>query len=210
MSVGSMDSRQQREGSKMALPNEPDWKSAEALIVTESTKAIEVFSRASYNAPCSCFALSVDYSFGDITICFDTYANTVLHARRHEARTVKGWDSVFAVPKAWEDALYYIRRDRLTSHNPHTADFSYPNFAKIHIADWEPFFMEEQEGERPDPLGHVIVLFHKIVNALVSTSSFDALMKSSPFRIAVEFPSDDLGLVVMRLLNWPSNEMVRA
>jgi hypothetical protein len=190
----------------MDMLKEPDWDAAESLLVEEGNRAIEDFS-AKYAAElCSCFAFSVDYCFGDVVICFDTNDNSLLHAKRHEARALKSWDAALGGERGWENAQYYLQRDRLCSHNPHTADFKYANFAKLHLSDWEGYFGDDQLPERPDSLGHVIVLMHKAVSKLVAARSFDRLVMSSPFRVGVEFPRDDLGLVVMRVLNWPSHQ----
>ena len=100
--------------------------------------------------------------------------------------------------------MYNLDAIALT-YNPHTAHFKYPSFATMHFSDWEEYIMNEQRPEHPDPLGYVIVLMHKVVSQLVSSRSFDGLALSSPFRIGVEF-AEELGLVVMRLLNWPPHQ----
>jgi hypothetical protein len=190
----------------MDMLKEPDWDTAETLLIEESSRAILNFSAKHAAEPCSFFAISVDYCFGDVVICFDTNDNSLLHAKRHEAQTVKAWDVALNGEKGWENAQYYIQRDRLCSYNPHTADFKYSDFARLRFSDWEGYFGSDQLPERPDPLGHVIVLTHKVISKLVVAHSFDQLAMSSPFRVGVEFPRDDLGLVVMRLLNWPSHQ----
>jgi hypothetical protein len=190
----------------MDMLKEPDWDAAEALLIEEGSRAIENFSAKNPAELCSFFAFSVDYCFGDVVICFDTNDNSLLHAKRHEARTLKSWDGALCGERGWENAQYYIQRDRLCSYNPHTADFKYPDFARLHFSDWEGYFGNDQLPEHPAPLGHVIVLMHKVICKLVETRSFDGLAMSSPFRVGVEFPRDDLGLVVMRLLNWPSHQ----
>jgi hypothetical protein len=47
---------------------------------------------------------------------------------------------------------------------------------------------------------------HKATSKLVAARSFERLTMASPFRVGVEFPEDDLGLVVMRMLNWPAHQ----
>jgi hypothetical protein len=189
----------------MDMLKEPAWDAAEALLVEEAERAIANFSTNHPADLCSFFAFSVDYCFGDIVICFDTYDNSLLHAKRNEVQTLKAWDAAFSDKRAWENAKYYLRRHGLCSYNPHTAEFKYPNFVTLHFSDWEGYFLNEQRPEHPDPLGHVIVLMHKVVSKLVSSRSFDRLVLSSPFYVGVEF-SEDLGLVVMRLLNWPPHQ----
>jgi hypothetical protein len=184
---------------------EPNWDAAEALLVEEAKRAITNFSTNHPADLCSFFALSVDYCFGDVVICFDTLNNDILHAKRNEAKILKAWDAVFSDERGWENAQYHLLRHRLSSHNQYTAEFQYPRYATIHFSDWEGFFLDEQRPEQPAPLGHVLVLMHKVINKLVSSRSFDDLALSSPFRIGVEFP-EDLGLVIMRLLNWPSHQ----
>lgn len=189
----------------MDMLMEPDWDAAEALLVEEAKRAIVTFSISQAADLCSFFAFSVDYCFGDVVICFDTYDNGLLHAKRNQVQSVRKWDAAFGAERGWENAKYELLRHRLCSHNPHTAEFKYPSFATVHFPEWEGYFLNEQRPEHPDPLGHVIVLMHKVVSTLVSSDSFDGLVMSSPFRIGVEF-SEELGLVVMRLLNWPLHQ----
>ena len=70
---------------------------------------------------CSFFAYSVDYCYGNVVICFDTFDNGLLHAKRHEVHTVKEWDAMLSSQKDWQNARYYLQRDKLAYHNPHTA-----------------------------------------------------------------------------------------
>lgn len=184
---------------------EPDWDAAEALLIEEGNRAIENFSAMHAAEPCSFFAFCVDYCFGDVVICFDTYDNSLLHAKRYEVQTLKAWDAAFGGEGSWANAKDQLLRRRLCSYNPHTSEFTFPNFATVHFSDWEGYFLNDQRPEQPDPLGHVIALMHKVVSELVSSRSFDGLALSSPFRIGVEF-AEELGLVVMRLLNWPSHQ----
>jgi hypothetical protein len=186
----------------MNILKEPNWDAAQALLVEEGNRAIEKFSATHAAELCSFFAFCVDYCFGDVVICFDTYDNDLLHAKRNEYQTLKAWDAAFSGERSGGNAKDQLLRRRLCSHNPHTAEFKYPNFATLNFSDWEPYFLNELHPEHPDPLGHVIALMHNVVNELVSSRSFDRLALSSPFRIGVEF-SEELGLVVMRLLNWP-------
>jgi hypothetical protein len=189
----------------MDMLKEPDWDSAQALLVAECKRAIENFSAKHVSDLCSFFALCVDYCFGDVVICFDTYDNSLLHAKRNEVQTLKTWNAALSSERGAENAKGLFLRRRLCTYNPHTAEFKYPNFATVHLSDWEGYFLNEQRPEHPDPLGYVIVLMHKVVSELVSSQSFDGLALSSPFRIGVEF-AEEIGLVVMRLLNWPAHQ----
>jgi hypothetical protein len=189
----------------MNMLKEPDWDAVKALLVEEGRKAITNFSATHAAELCSFFAFCVDYCFGDVVICFDTYDNSLLHAKRNEVQTLKTWDHAFSGERRAENAKNYLLSRRLCSYNTHTAEFKYPNFATLHFSDWEGYFLNKQRPEHPDPLGHVIALMHRVISELVSSRSFDALALSSPFRIGVEF-AEELGLVVMRLLNWPSHD----
>ena len=184
---------------------EPNWTAAQVLLVEEGKRAIENFSAKHDTEPCSFFAFSVDYCFGDVVICFDTYDNSVLHAKRNEVQTLRIWDEAFSSERDVENAQAHLLSRRLCSYNQFTAEFKYPNFATVHFSDWEEYFLNEQRPEHPDPVGHVIVLMHQVIAELVSSHSFDGLALSSPFRIGVEF-AEEIRLVVMRLLNWPSHQ----
>lgn len=184
----------------------PDWDAAQALLIEEGGRAIESYSAKHAAELCSFFAYSIDYCFGDVVICFDTIDNSLLYAKRHEAETLRARDAVLRGESGWENAEYYVQRELLCSYNPHTADFKYPDFVRLHLSDWEGYFLNDQRPERPDPLGRVVVLMHKVIGKLVAAHCFDRLTMAQPFRVGVEFPRDDLGLVVMKLLNWPSHQ----
>lgn len=188
----------------------PDWDTSETVLVEEGNAAIRKFAARHPNEQCSFFAFSVDYCFGDIAICFDTIDNSILHARRHEAQATKSRAAAFAGERGWENAKYYIQRDRLCSHSPHTANFKYPDFATLRFPEWEEYYSRNRLPESPDPLGHVIVILHKAICRMSASRTFDQLTISSPFRVGAEFPRDDLGLVVMKLLNWPPHQGPRA
>lgn len=183
----------------------PDWKAAQASLVAEATKAINSFVRSHPDEISSLFCFSFDHCYGDVVICVDSIDNDILHAKRHEVQILKSWNDLLSAESAWENAVYYIRRSRLVTHNPHSAEFKYPELATIHFLDWEKFFGSDEMRGKADPIGHVIVLMQRVIESMVSSQSFDSLRMSSPFRVGVEFPTDDLGLVVMRILNWPSH-----
>jgi hypothetical protein len=189
----------------MDMLKEPDWDAAQALLVEEGKRAIGNFSGKHAGELCSFFAFCVDYCYGDVVICFDTYDNGLLHAKRNEVQTLKIWDDAFSGERGAANARSYLLSRRLCTYNPHTANFKYPSFATVHLSDWEEYIMNEQRPEHPDPLGHVIVLMYRVISELVSSRSFEGLALSTPFRIGVEF-AEELGLVVMRLLNWPSHQ----
>src|SRR5215470_3964574 len=124
----------------MDMLKEPDWDAAQSLLVEEGRRAIKNFSATHGAELCSFFAFCVDYCFGDVVICFDTYDNSLLHAKRNEVRTLKAWDAAFSGERGAENARDHLLRRRLCSYNPHTAEFKYPNFAKVHFPDWEAYF----------------------------------------------------------------------
>jgi hypothetical protein len=190
----------------MSVLKEPDWDAAEALLIEECIRAVENFSARYPGVTCSFFAIVADYCFGDVVLCFDTYDNNLLQAKRHEARTLKERDAVLRDERGWENAKYFIQREQLCDHTPHTAEFKYPNLTKLHFPEWEDYFGNDQLPEHPDPMGHVVVMLHKVVSKLVETGCFNRLAMSSPFRVGAEFPRDECGLIILRLLNWPSHQ----
>lgn len=185
---------------------EPDWDAAEALLVEEASRVIEVASVEYASELLSFFAFSVDYSYGNVIICMDEYYNEIDHAKRHEADVLNARDTVLRGDRGWENARYYIERDRICSYNPYTSNFKYPNVSKIYFQEWFDYF-DEELPESPDPSGRVLVLFHNVIARLCDNDAFGSFPKASPFRLGVEFPGDELGLVVMRLLNWPSQRI---
>ena len=189
----------------MGIPDEPDWSAAESLLVETGWRAVESFSREHGDEVCSFFAFSLDYCYGDVVICFDEEKNSLRHAKRHEARALRDRDAMLGTERRWEDARYYLEQDRLCTYNPYTAEFKYPDFARLRFPEWEDYFLSEDLPEGPDPEGHVIVLMHRVTRRMVAAGVFDRLRMSSPFRIGAEFPETGPGLVVMGLLNWPSS-----
>ncbi len=190
----------------MSMLNEPDWHAAESVLINEAKKTIEDYVSNYGNEVCSFFAFSTDYCFGDVAICFDTLDNSLLYAKRHDRHVLKTRASVFQTPNGWLTARDVLLHSKLCTYNPQTADFKYATFASLRLPDWEDFFCSGELPEQPDPVGNVIVVLHNVIEELIAFHSFDALRMSAPFRVGIEFPRDDFGLVVMRLLNWPSHE----
>lgn len=185
---------------------EPDWECASDTIFEESRKAIMRFAESETSEPCSCFAISSDYVFGDVTLCFDSYNNSLLHAKRHDARVSKSRSSAFASANSWTHARSILQRDAIGTFPPHTSEFTFPEFDNIHLPDWESYFASDLSSEDPDPLGHVIIVLHNAIYRLVNTGSFDCLTMSSPFHVGIEFPTDDRGITVLKILNWPPHQ----
>jgi hypothetical protein len=184
---------------------QPDWDAAKAVLVEAGKCAIASFASKYGGELCSFFAFSIDYCYGDVVLCFDTLNNSLLHAKRNEVQRVKTWNATFSSETGWEGAKYQLLQHKLTEYNPDTANFAFPDFATVHFSDWEGFFLSDQRPEHPDPMGYVIVLMQRVISELVLCASFDGLVMSSPFRMGVEFP-EELGLVVMRFLNWPPHQ----
>src|SRR5262245_12581816 len=112
----------------MGILSMPEWDAAEAVLVERSRKAIQNISSNHATEVCSCFAFGADYCYGDIVICFDTIDNSLLHAKRCEAQTLKRWEAAFRDENGWEDARETIQRNKLSSYNPHTREFAFPKF----------------------------------------------------------------------------------
>jgi hypothetical protein len=118
----------------------PDWEAAQTLLVEEGNKAIKNFTAKHAAELCSFFAFSVDYCFGDVVICFDTYDNSLLHAKRNEVQTLKAWDAALSGEKGLENAKNYLLRRKLCSYNPHTAEFKYPTSQRCISRTGKSFF----------------------------------------------------------------------
>ncbi len=188
---------------------EENWDCAEYTIFEESKKAIMRFAESETSDPCSFFALSSDYVFGDITICFDTYNNSLLHAKRHDARVFTTRANAFASANSWTNARHYLQRDSIGTFPPHTSEFTFPEFATIHLPDWESHFAIDFGPENPDPIGHVIIVLHNAICRLMNAGSFECLAMSSPFYVGIEFPTVDRGITVLKILNWPPHQGTR-
>lgn len=177
----------------------PDWKTAETVIVERSIKCIEVLAKHTTDV-FSCFAFNCnDFDYGDVLICFDTIGNSLLHAKRHEARVLKIWDGMSRA-NVWDYGESDLKHDRLCSFNPHTSDFAYSNFSRLHFTDWLEYFDDDLAT-----LGDVFIMLHNVVRRLVTSRCFNQLTIASPFYIGVEFVGEPI-LIIMRTLNWPAHE----
>ena len=184
--------------------NEPDWQAAQARIIDGVTDSINRFAQENGDEICSFFALSVDYCFGEVFVCVDTLTNSILQARRHEARVFKARQAILATSNGWENAAYYLNRERLCTYTPDTANFAFPNITKINIDGWEEYFASDDLPDHHDPAERVFVVMHSIISSITSNGVVDQLNLSSPFQLGIEFPGDKLGLVVMKIVNWPT------
>lgn len=190
--------------------SEPDWQAAEDRIVVETTSAIERFAREHPNEVCSCLAFAVDCCYGDVVLCFDTLQNSLAQAKRHQREVLKDWELNLGKEHGWEEAEYYLTRththNRIVEYTPYPVDdFKYGSVSILHFDDWDEYFgSTERDDQERNPIGHVIVLMHNVVNRLVSSGVFEQLALSSPFRVGVDFIEvKEPGIIVMRILNWP-------
>lgn len=180
---------------------EPNWELVRERIVTEGRIAINSFAQAYPSQLCCCFALAIDHCFGNLSICFDTPDNSLLHAKINSAQILQSRNAMLASENGWENAAYFLTRDTICCKNNHTANFKFPTFACIHFSDWEEYFLSEELPDNPDPLGRLIVALYKAISDLVATHAFDAIKRTSQFRVGVEFPQD-LGFVLLNVLDW--------
>src|SRR5262249_18291711 len=201
---------------------EPNWNHAQDVVVTKSQEAIARFATEHPKELCSFFALGVDYLSGDMAIDFDTLENSLTQAKRHQRQVVKDWSATFGPPnreaaallamagakepRAWEEPRHYFEREssKIIDHSPSAGYFKYQNFARVEFPEWEQYFSSDDVPDKPDPERHVILLLYRALEKLVESNAFAKLSMASPFRVGFELADDNLGLVVTRILNWPS------
>lgn len=185
---------------------EPDWRALEARIINEATAVIERFAKQHPVEVCSCFAFAVDCCYGDVVLCIDSFENSLAKAKALQRATLKHWDSYLGSERGWQNAEYEITSKKLYEYNPYPVDeFKYGSISILHFDDWETYFLcEERNDDEPDPIGHVIVLMHNVVDRLTSLGVFEQLKLSAPFRVGVHFADiSQEEFIVMRILNWP-------
>ncbi len=187
----------------LATPAEPDWSAASARLLVACEAAVDRFAKEHPAERCSFLAFAVGECFGDVVLAFDTPANAMTRARRHEAMVVRTRTRTLATEYGWRNAGYHLNRTPLAAYAPSTAEFAFSEFARVHFADWEPYFLEHRRPGEPDPTGKVAMLLQGVANALVERGRLTRLNLASPCYVGGEFALDDLGLVVLRVVNWP-------
>jgi len=187
-----------------STPREPDWSVASTRLVLACDEAVGRFAKEHPDACCSFLAMAVGSCFGEVVIAFDTLANGLARARRHEAMVVRSRNRTLATEFGWRNAGYHLNRSLIVSHAPSTAEFAHPDFGRTHFADWEPYFLDRGRPGEADPTGKVAMLLQGVANAVVERGLLRRLNLSSPFYVGGEFAREDLGLVVLRATNWPS------
>lgn len=185
-------------------PPEPDWPSASARLVQACEAAIDRFARERPDERCAFLAFAVGECFGDVVIAFDTPENALRRAMRHEALVVRRRTMALATEYGWRNAAYHLNRSPIRAQSPSTAEFAHAEFARIHFADWEPFFLDRKNPGGADPTGKIAVLLQNVANAVVERGRLARLNLASPCYVGAEFAREDIGLVVLRAVNWPA------
>ncbi len=177
---------------------------ASTRLVLACDEAVGRFAREHPGETCSFLGFAVGSCFGEVVIAFDTPANGLARARRHEALVVRSRNRTLATEFGWRNAGFHLNRLPIVAHAPSSAEFAYPEFARMHFADWEPYFLDRGTPGEADPTGKVAVLLQGVANAVVDRGLLRRLDLASPFYVGGEFAREDLGLVVLRATNWPS------
>ena len=189
---------------RVEIPREPDWSAAAARLIHECDEAVERFAREHPQEQCSFLALAVGGCFGEVVLAFDTPANALSRARRHEAMVARTRTRTMTVDFGWRNVAYHLNRSLIVDHAPSTAEFAYPAFARVNFADWEPYFLHRDHPPGADPTGKVAVMLQVVANAIVERGLLRRLDLASPFYIGAEFAREELGLVILRAANWPA------
>ncbi len=187
-----------------ANPPEPDWSAASTRLLVASEAAIDRFARERPGECCSFLAFAVGACFGDVVLAFDTLENGMARARRHEATSVRIRARTLATEYGWRNAGFHLHHAPIAAHSPSTAEFAFADFDRVHFPDWEPYFLDRRRPGEPDPTGKVALLLQGVANAVVERGRLARLNLAAPCYIGGEFARDDLGLVILRAVNWPS------
>jgi len=187
----------------------PDWRRAEELLFEWSRTVIQDFGREHSRESFSLFAYVVDSLFTGVSINFDTPANSLSEAKRHQRREVKARNHIFEQDRGWERARYYVAHpSRQIDDFNHRGSWRYELIEFVPLTEWGTFFAEGDDEQRGAELeGRVIVALWRIVDRLVQAKAFDGLRRVAPFRIGFKFHDEDF--VVLRILNWPDDDVER-
>ncbi|OJW20693.1 MAG: hypothetical protein BGO49_03710 [Planctomycetales bacterium 71-10] len=188
----------------LAIPPEPDWSAASARLLVACEAAVDRFAKEHPAECCSFLAFAVGECFGEVVLAFDTLANGMARARRHEAMAVRTRTRTLSAEYGWRNAGFHLNRTPIAAHAPSTSEFAFADFARVHFPDWEPYFLEHRRPGEPDPTGKVAMLLQGVANSVVQRGRLSRLNLASPCYVGGEFARDDLGLVVLRAVNWPA------
>jgi hypothetical protein len=184
----------------------PNWSESEATLLDYSVRQIEQFAIAHPDEIASFVAYSVDYFLGNVQLCIDCPANALIRARTNEKRANKTWRMFFSDRMhGWKDAQYYVTREKMIEHSPDVGYFKYARLEGIMIPEWRDYFQNCEEEPEHDPEGHIIALLWRVVDRFAENDCLKKLKQSVPLRLGFQFFDDDLGLIVLRILNWPND-----
>jgi hypothetical protein len=177
-----------------------DIKADMQQLLQESAVAIQEFA-AVHPETISFLAYGVNYYEGWISLNLDTATNSVKQARRRVSRIRLTHQDLLQRSDNWRDARYYLNRDRMSGVCMEIGDFQHYLSREWRFEHWADYFADLPEQE--DGSGHFLILFLEVIRGLTKRKAFQNLTVSSPFFLGVQFIDDDLGMVIMDILNWP-------
>jgi hypothetical protein len=183
--------------------SEVDWNAAEMALYDRTQATLRVFAKEHDRDVFSFFAYRADYCYGQVQLCLDTVENSRRRAVENNQRIHASRKKLFDREGGWDRARYFLSRHsgRMLDYTHATGLFQYDSIEEIRFPDWEAYFRGDHYDEQYQLENRVIVLFWKILSRLVQDGVFDQLRLASPFRTGFEFRDNDLGLVVMDILN---------
>jgi hypothetical protein len=178
----------------------PDWQGAEETLFSQSLEIIQRFALEHPEDSFSFFAYSVDSEFTGVGLMFDTPDNSLRQARAEERYRLRERNRLCNRDEGWKHAAYYVRR-RIEDYNLRR-EFRHERVQFIELPVWEKFFYSLNEVDGPELEGRIIVAIWRVADRLIEAGAFDTLNSASPFRIGFTFHDDEM--IVLRILNWPS------
>ena len=181
-----------------------DWEKDLTTVYQFAVDSIQSFGSMHSGEECSFMAFASDYYYGHFSISFDTTEHSLKVAQRHEKAIYTRRKKMFSSINGSCNAKYEVSnsQSRLVDYSAATGYFKYPSFATLKLDHWEQAFRSGQLGTQ-DLEGHLIIFLWGIIDRLVQEKALRSVKIATPFRVGFEFCDNPLGLIVLRIINWP-------
>jgi len=194
----------------MSDAKEPDFESLETFVTDSTVRQLKAFTATHGDEVFCQFAFDCDPDNGLLLLCLDTPDST-----RESALEIESF--VTEKRKAYlkyDDAEYAIdtiqSNHTLVPFNRFPGDFAYQGFAEHTFDDWVDFscadeYPGEFAGSGEDYIqSKAAIMLSRVIDNLVEVGAFVQINKSRPFLLSIAF--HDTTHLVIRLINWPSNQ----
>lgn len=163
------------------------------VFMTVKGKVAEVSTLAA-DETFTTFALFHDSSNAYLSVCLDTYDNSMLQAKRKEQRKRRLIEETALKP-----CYFRTLRELVSNENMRLCEFN-ASYHEMKCEIYELDLTTYDVGScDDDELAFESYLF---LNKLIDSHVFEGLRITSPFRVAMSSPDSEV-MSVVRFLNWP-------